>query len=113
MIEYNDKAQFLTDALKHSTKKIQLIKDGEEIDRLTAREANPLYARARLLKEQIRSALLTQVELDNATDRNVNKFINTEGSIEHVKRVEEFRRIMTAIGADPSDISTEKLRKGR
>lgn len=113
MIEYLDKAKFLTDALKHNDKKVKLIQNGEEIARLTARDANPLYARAKLLKEQIRSALLTQAELDNATDKNVNKFINTEGSIEHVNRVNEFRRIMTAIGADPNDISTEQIRKGR
>jgi hypothetical protein len=113
MVEYTDKAQFLTDALKDNAKKIKLVKDGEEIDRLTAREANPLYARAKILREQIRSALLSQAEMEKATDKNVNKFIKTEGSIENTRRVEEFRRIMTAIGADPTDISTEKLRTGR
>ena len=113
VIEYTDKAQFLTDALKHNDKKVQLIQNGEEIARLTARDANPLYARAKILKEQIRSALLSQAELDKATDQNVKKFIHTEGSIEHVNRVNEFRRIMTAIGADPTDISTERMRTGR
>ena len=113
MIEYTDKAQFLTDALKHNDKKITLIQNGEEIARLTAREANPLYARAKILKEQIRSALLSQAEMENATDKNVNKFIKTEGTIEHTNKVEEFKRIMTAIGADPTDISTEKMRTRR
>ena len=113
VVEYFDKAEFLKDALKHNSKKVQLIQNGEEIARLTARDANPLYARAKILKEQIRSALLSQAEMENATDKNVNKYIKTEGTIEHTKRVEEFRRIMTAIGADPTDISTEKLRTGR
>ena len=114
MIEYEDKAKFLKDALSHSNgKKIQLIQNGEEISRLTARDANPLYARTKLLKEQIRSALLTQAELEKATEKNINKFIHTEGSVGHTQKVQEYKNIMTAIGADPNDISTERIRKGR
>jgi hypothetical protein len=51
--------------------------------------------------------------MENATDKNVNKYIKTEGTIAHTNTVNEFRRIMTAIGADPTDISTEKLRTRR
>jgi len=92
-------------------KKIKVVTDKGEVDRLTKYQENSLYARARVLKEQIRQSLLSMSQLHMATPDNIQRHLKTESTPEHTKRVEEFRNIMKAINADPDDISIEKMRK--
>lgn len=94
-------------------KKIKIISDKGEIDRLTDFQKNDLYARAKVLKEKIREALLSQSELDIASPENVQKHIRGESTQGHTKAVEDFRNIMKKLGADPKDYSVEELRRGK
>jgi len=94
-------------------KKIKIVTERGEIDRLTSSQKNDMYARARMLKEQIREALLSQSELDNPTPENVQKHIKGESTKEHNDSITLFRDIMKTLGADPKDYSIEELRRGK
>lgn len=97
----------------NAMKKVEVISDAGEITRLTDNQKNVFYARAKLLKEKIRSALLSMAESHDASEHNVLKHLKTESTPEHQKNVEEFRNLMIALGADPKDFSVEKLRRAR
>lgn len=94
-------------------KKIKLVTEKGEIDRLTSYQKNDLYAKARVLKEKIREALLSQSELDDPSPENVMKHIKGESTKEHNDSITLFRDIMKSIGADPKDYSIEELRRGK
>lgn len=76
---------------------------------INSRQKNAIYHRAKELREQIKDGLCTRRELNNPTDRNVHKMIH--GEMANTKKVEEYKKCMEAIGADPGDMSVEKLRR--
>lgn len=80
---------------------------------LTTEQKNALYRRAKELRGQIKETYLTKDELWKPTPVNVEKFRRREGNPEVVKKVEEFRKCMEAIGADPKDIGIHSRRKAR
>ncbi len=92
-------------------KKIKVVKDSKEIERLTSFDKNDLYAKAKMLKEKIREALLSQSELDNASPENVKKHLKGESTKEHNESVTMFQDIMKTLGADPKDYSIKEMRK--
>lgn len=94
-------------------KKIKIVTEKGEIERLTSYQKNDLYAKARVLKEKIREALLSQSELDDPSPENVMKHIKGESTKEHNDSITLFRDIMKSIGADPKDYSIEELRRGK
>jgi len=77
--------------------------------KLTSTQKNAIYEKAKKLKENIRNNMCTQNELHSPTERNVNKMIH--GEMAMTKQTEAFKKHMQAIGADPRDYSTERLRR--
>jgi cell fate (sporulation/competence/biofilm development) regulator YmcA (YheA/YmcA/DUF963 family) len=82
---------------------------GNEI-RLTARQKNEIYAKAKYLKEKVRDHLCTRKEAWEPTDYNVKKMGQ---ELKAAPLFEDYKRHMRAIGADPRYISTERLRRSR
>ena len=68
---------------------------------LSSYQKNELYRKAQNLKQQIRDAICSRDETRIPNERNVDKMINSE--FKNSSKVEEFKKSMQAIGADPSD----------
>lgn len=85
---------------------------GNEIT-LTPHQKNQMYHKAKELRERIKGDLLTKSEHWNPSKENVDKYLKKEGSRDANAAREMYKKTMEAIGADPRDISTERLRKGR
>lgn len=81
---------------------------GEAIT-LNSRQKNELYRQARDMKEKIKDSLCTKNECWNPSEKNVDKMLRSE--FKQAPLVEKYRKTMQAIGADPRDISTERLRR--
>ena len=77
--------------------------------KLSSRQKNAIYAKAKKLKSEIKDSLCTFKECQNPSERNVQKMIH--GELKN-KNIEAFKKNMKAIGADPKDYNTEKLRRG-
>ena len=76
---------------------------------LSSHQKNELYRKARILKEQIREGMCTKTETRIPNHRNVSKMLNSEFKLS--SKMTEFRKSMEAIGADPKEFSTERLRR--
>jgi hypothetical protein len=76
---------------------------------LTSYQKNSLYKKAKQLKAELSDVLCTHTECDIPNERNVKKMLYSE--FKNKKKVEEYRDCMKAIGADPKEISTERLRR--
>ena len=83
-------------------------KRGEDI-KLSDRQKNEIYRKARDMKEKLRDGMCTKNECWAPTDRNVNKML--KGEFKLAPQVELYKKSMQVIGADPKDISTERLRR--
>lgn len=83
-------------------------KQGNTI-KLTSFQKDALYAKAKTLREEVRGSLCTKSEARNPTAKNVDKMISSE--FRNSPKMEEYRKTMQAIGADPGDSSIEKLRR--
>jgi hypothetical protein len=81
---------------------------GEDI-KLSDRQKNEIYRKARELKEKLRDGMCTKNECWNPTPQNVNKMLKSE--FRQAPMTESYVRHMRAIGADPKDINTERLRR--
>jgi len=89
--------------------KITLIgEDGKPIEHVTFRHKNKIYRQVKQLKEELKGALCTKEECRNPTDRNIQKMIHNE--LKNPK-TRAYQMAMRAIGADPKDCSTERLRR--
>ncbi len=89
------------------------IKDGKADGSLTNYQRNHLYRMAKDIRTQIKERQLTKSEHWNPTRENVQKCIRNENNPQYTALCNSYRAIMNAIGADPKDLSTERLRKGR
>ena len=78
---------------------------------LSSYQKNELYRKARELKEQIAKGMCSIRETKQPTEKNIKKMLNSEFKLGN--KMNEFRKSMEAIGADPKDYSTEKLRRVR
>lgn len=78
---------------------------------LSSYQKNELYRKARDLKEEITKGMCSIRETKQPTEKNVNKMLNSEFKLG--SKMNEFRKSMEAIGADPKEYSTEKLRRVR
>lgn len=76
---------------------------------LSSYQKNELYRKARDLKLDIEKSLCTKTETRIPNEKNVQKMLHSEFKIEH--KVNEFKQIMKAIGADPKDYNVERLRR--
>ena len=76
---------------------------------LSSYQKNELYRKARELKEQIAKGMCSKNETRHPTEKNVKKMLNSEFKLS--SKMTEFRKSMEAIGADPKDYSTERLRR--
>jgi hypothetical protein len=76
---------------------------------LSSYQKNELYRKARDLKEQIAKGMCSIRETKQPTEKNVNKMLNSEFKL--ASKMTELRKSMEAIGADPKDYNTEKLRR--
>ena len=83
-------------------------KQGDRFN-LSTYQRNELYRQARDLKSQIEEGLCSKQETRIANDKNVEKMLKSEFPLEH--RIGKYKKIMRAIGADPKDYNTEKLRR--
>ena len=77
--------------------------------KLSDRQKNEIYRKARDMKERLRDGMCTKNECWAPTDRNVNKML--KGEFKLAPQVELYKKSMQVIGADPKDISTERLRR--
>lgn len=78
---------------------------------LNARKKNAIYAEAKHLREKIKDSLCTKNECWKPDDHNVNKMIKSEfASSDDVRK---YRNMMKVVGAEPNDVSTERLRRRR
>lgn len=77
--------------------------------KLTGKQKDVIYKKAKELKSKISSGLCTHRELHDPTSHNVNKMLHSEMKLNKTNR--EFKDHMEAIGADPKDYSTERLRR--
>lgn len=75
---------------------------------LKSYQKNGLYDKAKKLKEEIRDNLCNKDECDYPTERNVKKMIHSEFGVQ--AKIEEYKKCMKAIGADPKDYNIDKLR---
>jgi hypothetical protein len=85
---------------------------GQEIT-LSTRQKNAIYHQAKSLREDIKHGMLTKSELWDASESNIRKHLRTESDPRFVEKAELWKKQMSAIGAEPNDISTERMRKGR
>ena len=76
---------------------------------LSSYQKNELYRKARDLKEQIAKGMCSVRETKQPTEKNINKMLNSEFKL--ANKMTEFRKSMEAIGADPKDYATERLRR--
>jgi len=76
---------------------------------LSSYQKNELYRKARDLKLDIEKGLCSKTESRIPTDKNVQKMIHSEFKI--APKIDEYKKIMKAIGADPKDYNTERLRR--
>jgi len=89
--------------------KVTLVdENGKKIEKVTFRHKNMVYKQAKELREELRHDLCTKDECRNPTDRNVKKMIVNE--LKNPK-TRAYQMAMKAIGADPEDCSTERLRR--
>jgi len=79
--------------------------------KLSPRQKNEIYRKAKEMREKIKDSLLTKSECWNPSDKNVQKMLKREFPMGQM--VDSFRNHMRAIGADPRDISTERMRRAR
>ena len=82
--------------------------NGDRIN-LSTYQRNELYRKARDLKNQIEDSLCTKTETRIPNDRNVQKMLHSEFKVS--PKIEEFKKTMRAIGADPKDYNVERLRR--
>lgn len=80
---------------------------------LSTYQKNALYNRAKELRGQIKESLLTKDEMWVPSQHNVAKFRQREGNPIMTKKIEEYRKCMEAIGADPRDRGIRSDRKCR
>jgi len=79
--------------------------------KLSSRQKNGIYKKAKELKAELRDALCTKTECFKPTDANISKMINREMKVKD--KIDKFKKSMKAIGADPRDYNIELFRKGR
>jgi hypothetical protein len=94
---------------QEKAKPIRIVDPSGRDIKLSDRQKNEIYRRAQELKIKLKDGLCSKNECWNPSDRNVNKML--KGEFKLAPQVELYRKSMQAIGADPRDISTEKLRR--
>lgn len=82
--------------------------DGKRINKVTSYHKNKIYKQVKQLGEDLRGTLCTRSECWNPTDRNVQKMLYNE--LKNPK-TRAYEMAMKAIGADPKECSTERLRR--
>jgi hypothetical protein len=90
-------------------KPTQLVDGHKNPTKLSSWQKNSLYKKAKQIRAELGDILCTREECRVPNERNVRKMILSE--FKHKKKVEEYRNCMTAIGADPKERSTERLRR--
>lgn len=81
--------------------------DGKPIQNPTSFHRNKIYKQVKALREDLKSELCTKSECWNPIDKNVQKMVRELKN----PRVQSFKLAMKAIGADPKDCDTERLRR--
>jgi len=76
---------------------------------LTGRQKDILYNNAKRLRAELQDTMCTRRECENPTDHNVRKM--AYGEMANAHKTKLYRQSMEAIGADPKDCSTERLRR--
>lgn len=76
---------------------------------LSSYQKNELYRKARDLKLQIEKGICSKTETRIPNEKNVQKMLHSEFKIHN--KIEEFKKTMKAIGADPKDYNVERLRR--
>ena len=95
---------------KHDNKKpVQIVDRNGNPQTLSSYQKNKIYQRARELQNEIYEGMCTKDECWNPTDYNCEKMIRKEFPLKD--KIAEYKRCMKAIGADPKDLDTEKLRR--
>jgi hypothetical protein len=94
---------------EHKKEPVRIVDPHGKDIKLTDRQKNEIYRKARELKEKLRDGMCTKNECWNPSEKNVNKMLKSE--FKQAPQVELYRKSMQAIGADPKDISTERLRR--
>ena len=95
---------------KHTPKKkTQIVDKHGRPQKLTSYQKNKIYERARELKAELKEKMLTHNECWNDSDHNVKNMVRREFPLKD--KIAEYKRCMKAIGADPNDIDTEKIRR--
>lgn len=89
---------------------IVITEDGHKQDKLTAYQKNKLYKEAKNIREQLPDTLCTKSECWHPIDKNVKKMIHNEMKN---PKIQQYQVAMRAIGADPKDCGTERLRRIR
>jgi len=72
-------------------------------------QKNGLYSKAKKLRSEISEGLCGKEECSSPTDKNVNKMIHSEFRLN--PKIEEYKKCMKAIGADPRDYDVNRLRR--
>lgn len=104
-----DYSENFSESISGKQQDITLIDDdGKPINRVTSFHKNKIYKQAKQLKEDLRDTLCTKSECWEPNDRNVQKMIHNELKN---SRTRAYKMAMQAIGADPKDCDTEKLRR--
>lgn len=95
---------------KHIKKKpVQIVDKNGNPQKLSSYQKNKIYQRAQELKNQIHEGMLTKDECWKPTDHNCDKMAKREFPLKG--KIAEYKRCMKAIGADPKDLDTERLRR--
>lgn len=99
------------DAINWGPEKTRIVDEHNNPTKLSSRQKNVIYKKAKELKGELREALCTKTECFKPTEVNVRKMINSEMRVKH--KVQLFKNSMKAIDADPRDFNVERIRKGR
>jgi 3-oxoacyl-[acyl-carrier-protein] synthase III len=81
--------------------------NGKKIDKITVYHKNKMYKQAKELRGRLEEDICTRSECWNPNRRNVNKMIREL----HNPKVRAYKMAMQAIGAEPKDCDTERLRR--
>lgn len=77
--------------------------------KLSDYQKTKLYDQAKKLRSEIEGSLCSKEECRTPTDQSVRKMIHSEFKAK--EKVEEFKKVMKAIGADPRDYNVERFRR--
>jgi hypothetical protein len=87
----------------------QVVNKYGEPTKLSSYQKNALYRQAREIRERLHDNMCTRRETHQVDNKTVNKMIHSEFASHDKMR--EFKRTMQALGADPKDCDTERLRR--